>query len=313
MGISDRNYDSRLSFGNKVNSLILLIAISMIIFVVLAFFRAVTYLRLPEGGDVVSYFDNNILSWFAVPAKLTAVLDRPWTILTHAFVHLGVWQQFANMLWLWCFGYIFIDLTGNRKLIPVFLYGALAGVMGYLLACNFLPALSTKAVVGQYFGAGAGILAIGIAATTISPNYKLFPFLNGGISLWIITALYAIIDLATIPASNPAAHIAHLAGGLAGFLFIFLLRKGIDGSGWMNSFYDWAANLFNPDKPKKGQEIKQTLFYKAGREPFKKTLNLTQKRLDDILDKINISGFNSLSDEEKELLKRASQEDLRDR
>ena len=57
--------------------------------------------------------------------------------------------------------------------------------------------------------------------------------------------------------------LAHLAGAVAGFLFIFLLRKGFDGSEWMNNFFDWVNNLFNPDKPKKGKNVKQELFYKS--------------------------------------------------
>lgn len=310
MALSDRDYDSRLSFGTRVNPLVVLIGICMIIFVVLAFFRALSYLRFQQGADVLGYFDKNILSWFALSPKLSEVITKPWTILSHEFVHTGVWQLFGNMLWLWCFGYVFIDLTGNRKLIPVFLYGALAGVVAYLLACSFLPALQLQNVP-QYFGAGAGIMAICIAATTIAPNYKLLPFLNGGISLWIISVLYVVINITTIPASNPATHIAHLAGGAAGFLFIFLLRRGYDGSDWMNNLYDWFMNLFNPEKPKKGHNIKTALFYKSTTEPFKKTPNVTQQKLDEILDKINLQGYNKLTDEEKEFLKRASQEDLK--
>ena len=144
----------------------------------------------------------------------------------------------------------------------------------------------------------------------VAPGYRIFPMLNGGIPLWIITVLYLIIDLATIPYNNPGGHIAHLAGGLMGFLFIIMLRRGYDWSDWMNNVYDWANNLFNPDKPKKGKNIKDELFYKSGSAPFKKTPNVTQQRVDEILDKINQKGYSFLTDEEKDLLKRASKEDI---
>ena len=78
----------------------------------------------------------------------------------------------------------------------------------------------------------------------------------------------------------------------------------------MSDFFDWVANLFNPDKPKKGKNIKDELFYKSTSAPYKKTLNVTQQRVDDILDKINQKGYSFLTDEEKELLKRASNEGL---
>ncbi len=83
-----------------------------------------------------------------------------------------------------------------------------------------------------------------------------------------------------------------------------------DWSEWMNNFFDWVSNLFNPDKPKKGKSVRQELFYKATTKPYQKTPNITEQRVNEILDKINQKGYNSLTDEEKDLLKRASQENL---
>ena len=76
----------------------------------------------------------------------------------------------------------------------------------------------------------------------------------------------------------------------------------------MSNFFDWITNLFNPDKPKKGQHIKDELFYKTSSAPYKKTLNVTQQHIDEILDKIGQLGYNSLTAEEKDLLKRAGEE-----
>ena len=78
----------------------------------------------------------------------------------------------------------------------------------------------------------------------------------------------------------------------------------------MNRVYDWVNDLFNPEKPKKGRNIKQELFYKSAGRPYNKTPNVTSQRVDEILDKISSRGYNSLTDEEKELLKRASKEDI---
>jgi hypothetical protein len=134
--------------------------------------------------------------------------------------------------------------------------------------------------------------------------------LNGGIPIWIITVLYLIIDLATIPVSNPGGHIAHISGGVMGFVYVVMLKRGKDWGNWMNNFYYWVSNLFNPDKPKKGKTVRSQLFYKATVQPFTKTPSVTQQRIDEILDKISQRGYNSLSEDEKEILKRASKEDL---
>src|SRR5690606_18952090 len=254
-------------------------------------------------------FDQNVLSWFTLPADTGKLAARPWTVITHMFTHIGVWHIFANMIWLWCFGYIMQDLTGNRKIVPVHLYGALAGALAFILAYHFLPALRGQVENSMALGASAGVMAIAVATTIVAPGYRIFPMLNGGIPLWLITTIYVIIDIATIPGNNPGGHIAHLSGGLMGFIFMFFYKKGYDWSEWMNRCWDWFDNLFNPEKPEKTQSrLKEELFYKSSANPFKKTPNVTEQRIDEILDKINQRGYNSLTEEEKDLLKRASQE-----
>jgi hypothetical protein len=210
------------------------------------------------------------------------------------------------MLWLWMFGYIYHDLTGNKQIIPLFIYGALGGAVAFMLAYNFIPALSVYSATAV--GASAGIMAIVVATTMLAPGYRIFPMINGGIPLWVFTLIFLIIDLALIPKENTGGHIAHLAGGFTGFLFIVSLRRGHDWSTPINNFFEWINNLFNPDKPKK--RTKEELFYKSQRRPYTKTPNLSQQRVDEILDKINQHGFNSLTAEEKDLLRKASKEDL---
>ncbi|HMR84069.1 MAG TPA: rhomboid family intramembrane serine protease, partial [Niabella sp.] len=80
----------------------------------------------------------------------------------------------------------------------------------------------------------------------------------------------------------------------------------------MNHLYDWFTNLFTPEKPSQARsQVKSTLFYNAAKSPFSKTAKLTQQRLDEILDKISQQGYDHLSADEKEFLKRASNEDLK--
>lgn len=308
MAYHEQQYKRRLSLAQANNALILLIAINMIVFVILAFLKAVFYLRYEGGTEAIHFYNTNILSLFTLPADVSKIGSRPWTLLTHMFAHDSVWHLLGNMLWLWVFGYIFLDLTGNRKIVPLYIYGAFAGALAFVLSYNFLPGLSQALPVAQALGASAGVMAIAVAVTTISPGYRIFPMLFGGIPIWVLTTIYLIIDLASIPLSNPGGHIAHLAGALMGFLFIFSFRRGYDWSEWMNNFFDWVNNLFNPDKPKKGKNIKQELFYKSDKQPYKKTPNITEQRVNEILDKISQKGYNSLTEDEKDILKRASQE-----
>ncbi len=308
MGFSDRDYGKRLSFAEANNTLITLIAINLVLFVILIFIKAVMHLQYEDAAQTLQQFDEKVVSWFALPANTSQLLSRPWTILTHMFTHIDVWHILGNMLWLWVFGYILQDITGDKKIVPIYFYGAMGGAIAFLVAYNIFPALRPLAQNATAIGASAGVMGIAAATTTLSPGYRIFPMLNGGIPIWVITVLYLIIDLASIPNDNPGGRIAHLSGALMGFFFIYAFKKGYDWGSWINNFFDWINNLFNPDKPKKGKLIKQELFYKTDSAPYKRTPKLTDQRVDEILDKISERGYESLTEEEKELLERAAKE-----
>src|SRR5688500_4670372 len=269
------NRRSRLTAGQDGNALITLIAIQLVVFVLLAFIKVIYYFSYSSSG--LEAYQNSILQWVTLPANLSTFITRPWTLITHMFVHDNVWHIIANMLWLWAFGYILQDLMGNRKLVPIYIYGALAGAAAYIAAYNLLPALQKEIAGSTAIGASAGVMAIAIGTTVLAPGYRIFPFLNGGIPLWVITMIFVIIDLATIPYNNPGGHIAHLAGAGMGLLFMYMLRRGKDWGAWMNNFFDWVNNLFNPDKPARGKSVKTQLYYKSNVQPYKKTTHLTQK------------------------------------
>lgn len=306
---SEKQYRQKITLGQSGNALITLVAICLIFFVGLAFMKAVWYFRFPKE-IAPSLFTKNVLGWFTLPADAESLLRKPWTVLTHMFVHDNIWQVFSNMLWLWCFGYILQDMTGNRKIAPIFIYGGLAGGLAFLLTYNLVPSLQGQAYSATTFGASPSVMAVAVATTLISPKYKIFPLIGGGLPLWALTALYMIISLATISISDTGTLVAQLAGAATGFLFVVFLRMGYDGSEWMSNFFEWMNNLFNPDKPKKGKSVREELFYKAGTPPYHKTPNVTQERVDEILDKISQKGYQQLTPEEKDLLRRAGDEGL---
>jgi len=293
--------------GQEGNSLVILLVILAVVFCIFKFIYIALWMSGMDQSSLQQSFYVNIFNWFNLPADLNTLVTRPWTIITYMFMHDGVWHLLGNVLWLWAFGYIFQDLTGNNKLIPVFIYGGLAGAFVFVLTYNIIPRLPVGATLE---GASAGVMAVAIATTVLAPAYRIFPMLNGGIPLWVLTIIFVIIDFASIPVSNSGGHIAHLAGAAIGFVIIKQLQRGSDWTLWINNFFNWVSNLFNPGKKEWKKTARQSFYYKTeGTQPFKKIPNITQKRVDDILDKINQRGYRSLTEEEKEILKRASEAD----
>jgi membrane associated rhomboid family serine protease len=301
------NYRKKMVLGQDGNALVQLVIINAVLFATLKFIYVI-YKSIDSA--TADYHFGNIASYVLLPATLDKLSSRPWTVLTYMFSDEHVFRFIGNMFWLWGFGYILQDLTGNRKLIPIYLYGGIAGALFFMLCFGLIPKLQAEASIVQLAGANASVIAVAVAVTTVAPDYRIFPMINGGIPLWILTVLYLIINFSTLSNGDTGGYIASLAGGAAGFLFILRLRRGHDGSIWINQFFDWCNDLFNPDRKKKSRSPKDEFYYKvSGTQPFKKIPNVTQQRIDEILDKINQQGYRFLTDEEKEILKRAADEE----
>jgi len=181
----------------------------------------------------------------------------------------------------------------------------------FLLASNLVPAM--KSNVNSIFpllGAGPALMALVVAVTTLSPGYKILPQLRLNVPLWALSAAFVLLRLGTVERGNYSHVAALVGGGLMGFVFIWQYQKGNDWGQWMTDALHWTDDLFNPQKKHQKNAPRNQLFYKANQKPFEKTPHVTQQRVDDLLDKIHHKGYHSLSEDEKDFLKKASTEDL---
>lgn len=306
MAVAEEKSSRKVLLGQDNNALVMLFALNGILFVIFKFILVVYQMADLDTGA----FYKNVFNWFSLPADIGSLGGRPWTLITFMFSHDTLLSVLPNMMWLWVFGYVLQDLTGNKKLVPIYIFGGLAGAFFYVITYNIVPRLQPGLSTSVLFGANASVMAVAIATTSIKPDYRFFPMINGGIPLWIVTVLFVIVDILSIRLGDPGKYLAHIAGGAMGFLFVYQLRRGNDWSIGMNTFFDWVNNLFNPNKKRDAQKRKEQYFYKVhGAHPYKRIPNVTQKRIDDILDKINLQGYHFLTDEEKDILRRASSED----
>jgi membrane associated rhomboid family serine protease len=134
MGESDRFSEfrqprRRITPGQDGNALMALLTINIIFFILLLTIK-VTYYFFQKGDNI---FFSEALQYFEMPAQLSLLVQRPWTLLTYMFSHISALNILSNMLWLWAFGFILQELTGNKKLIPVYIYGGFAGAISITL------------------------------------------------------------------------------------------------------------------------------------------------------------------------------------
>lgn len=298
--------------------LIKLIFINLGVFLLVNAVRVFLFLFVPDTNAVMQVW-NNFISWFMLPVALGELIRKPWTLISHMFLHTGFWHLLFNLLWLYWFGRIFKEFMGEKKMLPVYLLGGLFGAFVMILSYNIFPGLAPQAQNVQALGASAAVLAIVMAVTTLVPNYSIYLILLGPVRIKYIALFVILINFISIGGGNTGGNIAHLGGVLFGFIYTRQLQSGNDIFAPFVNLLDRMGRFFSfrkkmPRVVYKNKNVqnkkKETADVKSGRSKEEQRRRASkQERIDEILDKISTSGYDSLSKEEKEFLFKVSNED----
>jgi membrane associated rhomboid family serine protease len=156
---------------------------------------------------IPSYTERFLL----VPALLMA---RPWTLITHIFLHSSFEHLFLNMLFFVFFGPVLERKIGSSKFLLIFfLSGIVAGIGWSVTAVS--PAV----------GASGALMGIFATLAVLMPRMKVYLFFFIPLEMWITVVLFALIDFAMMGSGDMIAHTAHLSGLFFG-LFAGMLLKG---------------------------------------------------------------------------------------
>jgi membrane associated rhomboid family serine protease len=262
-----------------------IIILNIIVFVLTYLINTISFLFNFDG--------NFIVNWFSLQPDFGILLYRPWTIITYGFLHMGFFHILFNMLVLFYFGNLFLDFFNAKQFIVYLILGIISGGFIYMLAYNYLPGIKTKQSL--LLGASAGVMSVVIGISSYIPHYSMrFRFI-GNVKLLYIALILVVMDVVQIPTGNAGGHLAHLGGSLLGFVLTtyFLQGKGI---------VNWFESLVR----KKEKRPLKTV-YKNSSSKHKKREDdfVEQEKIDQILDKISKSGYDTLTKEEKDYLFKA--------
>jgi len=222
--------------------------------------------------------------WVALSSSFNISLSRFWTFLTYTFFHATIFHLLFNLIALFYFSQLFKVFFTQRQLLAVFLFGSVfAGIF-------FAGIISLFENHNSYLlGASGGIMAILFATVRYQPNMSVRLPLIGNVKIWHIAAAFLLIDLLMMPYGNFGGRLAHIGGALFGVLYTTFLFQGTDMSKWIY----WDKKKPQKSRPASGQST-------AFSERYSKADN--QKKVNEILDKIRKSGYESLTKKEKEFL-----------
>jgi membrane associated rhomboid family serine protease len=251
-----------------------------------------------KGG--VAY--NSVGPWVGLP-PVREFTHHWWTIFTYGWVHYRFFEWLSNMVWLYTFGSVVQTLVGHRQVVPTYIYGLLAGGLFYL-AMQLIPGLPPAPTF--LMTGGAGVMALAAATVTLAPKYRFYIGENFNIPLLVVVGIYLALNLLAFATYLPMLMLA--AGGLlAGYVTMTMLNRGYRPGAWMYSIVNAIGNSMTPDENKfnkSGSRRQQTVT--LTRRPTAR--DISQTRVDEILEKIHQRGYASLTPEEREILMQAAKE-----
>ncbi len=218
------------------------------------------------------HFDPEVARWLTLPSGFGEFLTRPWTLLTYMAVQFDFFHLLFNVLWLYWFGKILLLTLAERYLATFFIGGGVAGGL------FFMAASALGAGGGMLCGCSAAVIAVMCGAAVMMPDYHVNLFLIGEVRLkWVALACCLLTLLGG--GGNQAAHIGGAVWGLT-------LAMGVKGI--------IPLPRRRAQKERKRDVSKMVRALRDHRDDM--------QRLDALLDKIKVSGYESLSRREREEL-----------
>ncbi len=246
----------------------------------------------------------------------------PWQLVSYMFLHANFTHILFNMFALWMFGIEVENTWGTKKFLIYYLVCGLGGAISHLILSGFLGAEQ-----GPLLGASGAIFGVLVAFGLMFPNRMIyFYFLIPIKAKWFIGGYIALEVWSLWSSSDNVSHLAHLGGAVTGIIYLLMMSGGKYAASRRNRVQSqWGNGSPGPAAPRNGS------FFGRGRPTsgvvdadyrdldnrggtitdtkiadVKQALVITQEEIDRILDKIAATGYQNLTEAERDILFEAS-------
>ncbi len=143
------------------------------------------------------------------------LMQKPWTIITHMFVHASFNHLFWNMLFLFFFGTELERRIGEGKFLGIYLLSGLVAAAGQMLVSG-----------GTLVGASGALYGVMGCLAVIAPEIRVFLFFILPMSIRWAVVLFAVLDFLMSGTGDNIAHAAHLSGLALGLIIGYAMKRG---------------------------------------------------------------------------------------
>jgi membrane associated rhomboid family serine protease len=261
----------------------------------------------PGGGDHVG-------GWFTEMFLLkpeSVMSGELWRLFTYAFLHAGFWHIFFNMLFLWWFGSDLEVIYGPREFLTFYIVAAIAGGALYqacfLVTHNPVPCL----------GASGAVTALLVLCAWHFPHRLVYIMFLLPVPLWLLAIFNVAQDAYRLVGelnnrnwSNGVAVSVHVAGAIFATAYYTLHWRVYDFLfGWWGQLPGRRARprlrLYRPEEGEGREEpVPVAATSTLDSPPVDEHL---EAKLDAVLEKLARSGKESLTENERQILMRASE------
>ncbi len=219
------------------------------------------------------------------------------SITLYVLLHPGFFYGLLFVLLLYFGGLFLRQYFSDLTLIVVYLSGGIAGYFAYPLMFGGALAMPGKLHIAAI--QGAAILALLTFTSVAKPDIRLRFLLLMAVRYWHLVAVLIIIVLLKRDMEGGGTHLCYLAGSLMAALdaLIFIrkiFRIPVQKITGMRAARRWQKFSRYETIRETGRPLRD--------EEYNDIRAERQERIDQILDKISQSGYDSLTREEKELL-----------
>jgi len=246
-------------------------------------------------GDIL-IFDFAIRNFGAFTIQSAVFEGRIWEFITFQFIHGSVGHVLFNSIGLFFFGPWMERWWGAKRFLIFYLSCGVGGALFFLLLA-FAGALPGVSIYSPLVGASAGIYGILIGVAITAPSLRvslLFPPVTLTMrQLALILLLISVGSIVFKLGGNEGGEAGHLGGAVVGFFLMKLAAWRAGSGGGRFEFFGGSSKGPRTDIAPK---IRPRTMVDLG----------SQSEIDEILEKISREGFQSLSEEERDLLHRAA-------
>jgi membrane associated rhomboid family serine protease len=227
-----------------------------------------------------------------------------WRFVSFQFLHANGHHLLVNMLGLFFFGHFAEQWWGSRRFLCFYLATGIAGALFYvmlfylgLFGNNPIPIGEGQTVPASYIpmvGASAGIFGILACVAVIAPNLRVLLFFVIPMSMrtFAVGALCISVVIILFNLDNAGGEAGHLGGAILGFI---LMRNP-----QLLSFVSDDAML-----SRRRPLVDATIVREKKLRP-RINIDMDDSEVDRILDKVSREGLQSLTDQERDILKRVA-------